>query len=129
MIPTTMSIAAVAVRPPAIVCWGQTWTYTHYVVTQSCSLTVHQLRLTCRNVKVCQSPEQLAALPPGPKAVLATLPSLEAGPAQELFVEWAGDPHSLILFTERPPVRSHPSPAVLILHTTLRHMAPPEDRS
>ncbi|CAK0764272.1 hypothetical protein CVIRNUC_003141 [Coccomyxa viridis] len=58
------------------------------------------------NVKVCQSREQLAALPPGPKAVLATLPSLEAGPAQELFVEWAGDPHSLILFTERPPAGS-----------------------
>ena len=62
---------------------------------------------------MCQSREQLAALPPGPKAVLATLPSLEAGPAQELFVEWAGDPHSLILFTERPPVRSHSSPALL----------------
>ena len=62
---------------------------------------------------MCQSREQLSALPPGPKAVLATLPSLEAGPAQELFVEWAGDPHSLILFTERPAVRSQPIPALL----------------
>ena len=76
---------------------------------------------------MCQSREQLAALPPGPKAVLATLPSLEAGPAQELFVEWAGDPHSLILFTERPPVRSQPCPALLIFHMILRPVAPPED--
>ena len=84
-------------------------------------MTVHQLRLACRNLKVCQSREQLAALPPGPKAVLATLPTLEAGPAQELFVEWAGDPHSLILFTERPPVRLHPSPALLTFLSKCNH--------
>ena len=59
----------------------------------------------CRHVKVCQSREQLAALPPGPKAVLATLPTLEAGASRDLLVDWAGDPHSLILLTERPPVR------------------------
>lgn len=63
-----------------------------------------QMCLLPRHVKICHTREQLAALPPGPKAILATLPSLEAGPAQELLVDWAGDPHSLILFTERPPV-------------------------
>ncbi len=55
-------------------------------------------------MKLCHSREQLAALPPGPKAVLATLPTLEAGASRDLLVDWAGDPHSLILLTERPPV-------------------------
>lgn len=63
------------------------------------------MRFPCRHVKICETREQLAALPPGPKAVLATLPSLEAGIARDLLVDWAGDSHSLILFTERPPVR------------------------
>ena len=107
---TMRNNTAVAARPPSHACWASCQSAL-CVVTRACGVSAHQLRLACRNVKVCQSREQLAALPPGPKAVLATLPSLEAGPAQELFVEWAGDPHSLILFTERPPVRSHPCPA------------------
>jgi len=59
----------------------------------------------CRHVKIIQSREQLAALPPGPKAVLATLPNLEAGASRDLLVDWASDPHSLIILTERPQVR------------------------
>ena len=59
----------------------------------------------CRHVKIIQSREQLAALPPGPKAVLATLPTLEAGASRDLLVDWASDPHSLIILTERPQAR------------------------
>ncbi len=34
----------------------------------------------------------------GPKVVLATLASLEAGLARQLFIEWARDPKNLIIF-------------------------------
>ncbi|GBG69921.1 hypothetical protein CBR_g4749 [Chara braunii] len=39
----------------------------------------------------------------GPQVVLASTASLEAGFARDLFVEWAGDPKNLVLFTERGP--------------------------
>ena len=55
-------------------------------------------------MKLCHTREELARLPQGPKLVLATLPSLQAGMARELFVEWAGDPRNLILFTQQAEV-------------------------
>lgn len=53
-----------------------------------------------RYLKLCHTREELGRLPQGPKLVLATLPSLQAGMARELFVEWAADPRNLILFTQ-----------------------------
>lgn len=38
---------------------------------------------------------------PGPKVVLASMASLEAGSSHDLFVEWAADPKNLVMFTER----------------------------
>ncbi|XP_009605983.1 cleavage and polyadenylation specificity factor subunit 2 [Nicotiana tabacum] len=38
---------------------------------------------------------------PGPKVVMASMASLEAGYAHDIFVEWAADPKNLVLFTER----------------------------
>ena len=57
-------------------------------------------------MKLCRSREELAHLPNTPKLVLATLPSLEAGPARDLFADWASDPRNLILFTQRAEVSS-----------------------
>ncbi len=65
-------------------------------------------------MKLCHAREELARLPQGPKVVLATLPSLQAGMARDLFVEWAADPRNLILFTQQAEVckvitsRNHP---------------------
>ncbi|KAM3319995.1 cleavage and polyadenylation specificity factor subunit 2 isoform X1 [Capsicum chacoense] len=38
---------------------------------------------------------------PGPKVVMASMASLEAGFSHDLFVEWAADPKNLVMFTER----------------------------
>ncbi|KAJ8554425.1 hypothetical protein K7X08_025103 [Anisodus acutangulus] len=38
---------------------------------------------------------------PGPKVVMASMASLEAGFPHDLFVEWAADPKNLVMFTER----------------------------
>ncbi|KAL0041377.1 hypothetical protein WJX79_001220 [Trebouxia sp. C0005] len=54
-----------------------------------------------RYVKLCHTREELGRLPQGPKLVLATLPSLQAGMARDLFLEWAADPKNLILFTQQ----------------------------
>ncbi len=59
----------------------------------------------CRYLKLCHTREELGRLPQGPKLVLATLPSLQAGMARDLFVEWAADPRNLILFTQAAEVR------------------------
>ncbi|VFQ80590.1 unnamed protein product [Cuscuta campestris] len=40
-------------------------------------------------------------LPEGPKVVLASMASLEAGFSHDIFVEWATDKSNLVLFTER----------------------------
>ena len=40
----------------------------------------------------------------GPKVVLASLPSLSAGPARELLAQWAGDPHSAVVMPGTPQV-------------------------
>ncbi|KAJ1658834.1 hypothetical protein IWQ61_001983 [Dispira simplex] len=42
----------------------------------------------------------------GPKVVLASLSSLETGFARDLLVEWAEDPHNLILLPQRGPPSS-----------------------
>jgi Cft2 family RNA processing exonuclease len=62
-----------------------------------------------KHVVVCSSTAQLKKMkfPKGvPKLVLATLPSLEAGPARELFAQWAGDERNTILFPTEPEVGS-----------------------
>ena len=58
-----------------------------------------------RYMKLCHTREELARLPQGPKLVLATLPSLQAGCARDLFLEWAPDPKNLILCTQQAEVR------------------------
>lgn len=57
-----------------------------------------------RYMKLCHTREELARLPQGPKLVLATLPSLHAGCARDLFLEWAPDPKNLVLFTQQAEV-------------------------
>ena len=57
-----------------------------------------------RYMKLCHTREELARLPQGPKLVLATLPSLQAGMARQLLVEWAAEPRNLILFTQQAEV-------------------------
>ncbi|GIL70342.1 hypothetical protein Vretifemale_981 [Volvox reticuliferus] len=53
-----------------------------------------------RKLSVITRLEELGAFP-GPKVVLATMPSLEGGPARELLVQWAALPRNTIIFTER----------------------------
>lgn len=60
-------------------------------------------------MKLCHTREELARLPQGPKLVLATLPSLQAGMARDLFMEWAPHPKNLILFTQQAEVLLHPT--------------------
>lgn len=54
-----------------------------------------------RYLKLCHSIDDFRALPPGPKVVLASFGSLDAGASRHLFVEWAPDPRNLIVFTGR----------------------------
>eukprot|EP00850_Spirogloea_muscicola_P008938 SM000049S16709 [mRNA] locus=s49:243078:248533:+ [translate_table: standard] len=51
-------------------------------------------------LKLCHTREELEVLGAGPKVVLASLASLEAGYSRQLFVEWASHPANLVLFTE-----------------------------
>ena len=48
---------------------------------------------------LCHSIDELKDLPPGPKVVLASFGSLEAGPARHLFAEWAEDKSNLVILT------------------------------
>ena len=54
-----------------------------------------------RYLTLCHSLDEFSALRPGPKVVLASFGSLEAGPARHLFVRWASDPRNLIVLTDR----------------------------
>ena len=54
-----------------------------------------------RYLTLCHSFDEFNALRPGPKVVLASFGSLEAGPARHLFVSWASDPRNLIILTDR----------------------------
>lgn len=52
----------------------------------------------CRHVQVCHSREKLWALPPGPKVVMASVPTLAAGMSLQLLVDWGPNPNNLIIF-------------------------------
>ena len=54
-----------------------------------------------RYLTLCHSVEELNALRPGPKVVLASFGSLECGYARLLFTKWAEDPKNLIVLTDR----------------------------
>ena len=72
--------------------------------------------VACRSMKVCHSREELWALPPGPKVVLASVLSLAAGAALQLLVDWGPNPNNLILFPAQAPVS--PSSSRLVAKRT-----------
>ncbi|XP_059304797.1 cleavage and polyadenylation specificity factor subunit 2 [Lycium ferocissimum] len=53
-----------------------------------------------RKIKLVTNKSDLEEAP-GPKVVMASMASLEAGFSHDLFVEWAADPKNLVMFTER----------------------------
>ncbi|GJP32374.1 hypothetical protein CLOM_g16969 [Closterium sp. NIES-68] len=53
-------------------------------------------------IRLCHSVEEVEETP-GPKVVLASLASMEAGFARALFVRWAPDLRNTLLFTSRAP--------------------------
>ncbi|KAF5748319.1 cleavage and polyadenylation specificity factor subunit 2 isoform X1 [Tripterygium wilfordii] len=54
-----------------------------------------------KHVRLLINKSELDNAPVGPKVVLASMASLEAGSSHDIFVEWAADPRNLVLFTER----------------------------
>ncbi|GAB2294030.1 hypothetical protein Dimus_028246 [Dionaea muscipula] len=54
-----------------------------------------------KHVTLLISKDELQKVPDGPKVVLASMASLEAGFSHDIFFEWATDSKNLILFTER----------------------------
>ncbi|XP_021765106.1 cleavage and polyadenylation specificity factor subunit 2-like [Chenopodium quinoa] len=54
-----------------------------------------------RHVSLLINKSELEKVPEGPKIVLASMASLEAGFSHDIFAEWATDPKNLVLFTER----------------------------
>uniref|UniRef100_A0A5B7BRU1 Cleavage and polyadenylation specificity factor subunit 2 n=1 Tax=Davidia involucrata TaxID=16924 RepID=A0A5B7BRU1_DAVIN len=54
-----------------------------------------------RHVTLLINESELEKVPDGPKIVLASMASLEAGFSHDIFVEWAADVKNLVLFTER----------------------------
>ncbi|KAL5170313.1 Cleavage and polyadenylation specificity factor subunit 2 [Glycine soja] len=56
---------------------------------------------TCWYVTLLINKTELDNAPDGPKVVLASMASLEAGFSHDIFVEWANDVKNLVLFTER----------------------------
>ncbi|KAI4311930.1 hypothetical protein MLD38_036794 [Melastoma candidum] len=54
-----------------------------------------------KHVTIVIDKNGLDNLPPGPKVILASMASLEAGFSHDIFAEWATDPRNLVLFTER----------------------------
>ncbi|XP_050206694.1 cleavage and polyadenylation specificity factor subunit 2 [Mercurialis annua] len=54
-----------------------------------------------KHVTLLINKSELDNVPPGPKVVLASMASLEAGFSHDIFVEWAADVKNLVLFTER----------------------------
>lgn len=54
-----------------------------------------------RHVTLLINKSDLDNVPEGPKVVLASMASLEAGFSHDIFVEWAADSRNLVLFTER----------------------------
>lgn len=56
---------------------------------------------TLKNVTLLINKDELEKVPDGPKVVLASMASLEAGFSHDIFVEWATDAKNLVFFTER----------------------------
>ncbi|CAO2821178.1 unnamed protein product [Amaranthus hypochondriacus] len=54
-----------------------------------------------RHVTLLINKTELEKVPEGPKIVLASMASLEAGFSHDIFAEWATDHKNLVLFTER----------------------------
>ncbi|GAV60143.1 Lactamase_B domain-containing protein/RMMBL domain-containing protein/Beta-Casp domain-containing protein/CPSF100_C domain-containing protein [Cephalotus follicularis] len=54
-----------------------------------------------KHVRLIVNKSELDNAPVGPKVVLASMASLEAGFSHDIFVEWATDVKNLVLFTER----------------------------
>ncbi|KAK3017614.1 hypothetical protein RJ639_004848 [Escallonia herrerae] len=54
-----------------------------------------------KHVTLLINKSELDNVPDGPKIVLASMASLEAGFSHDIFVEWAADAKNLVLFTER----------------------------
>ncbi|XP_021692757.1 cleavage and polyadenylation specificity factor subunit 2 isoform X2 [Hevea brasiliensis] len=54
-----------------------------------------------KHVTLLVNKSELDNAPNGPKVVLASMASLEAGFSHDIFVEWAADAKSQVLFTER----------------------------
>nr|XP_043631723.1 cleavage and polyadenylation specificity factor subunit 2 [Erigeron canadensis] len=54
-----------------------------------------------KHVTLLINKSELEKVPEGPKVVLASMASLEAGFSHDIFVEWAPDAKNLVLFTER----------------------------
>ncbi|XP_044507077.1 cleavage and polyadenylation specificity factor subunit 2 [Mangifera indica] len=54
-----------------------------------------------KHVTLLINKSELDKAPDGPKVVLASMASLEAGFSHDIFVEWASDAKNLVLFTER----------------------------
>ncbi|CAK7337311.1 unnamed protein product [Dovyalis caffra] len=54
-----------------------------------------------KHVTLLISKNELDNAPTGPKVVLASVASLEAGFSHDIFAEWAADVKNLVLFTER----------------------------
>lgn len=54
-----------------------------------------------KHVTLLLNKSELETVPEGPKIVLASMGSLEAGSSHDIFVEWANDAKNLVLFTER----------------------------
>ena len=55
-----------------------------------------------RYLKALNSLAEMKKLPFGPKVVLATDASMEAGPSRQLFAEWGSDPRNLIVVSKEP---------------------------
>ena len=62
--------------------------------------------LCFRYVRVCHTKDKLWGLPPGPKVVLASVPSLATGMSAQLLVDWGPNPNNLIIFPGQAAVRS-----------------------
>ncbi|KAK2421118.1 cleavage and polyadenylation specificity factor 73-I [Trifolium repens] len=54
-----------------------------------------------KNITLLVNKADLDNAPDGPKVVLASMASLEAGFSHDIFVEWGNDVKNLVLFTER----------------------------
>ncbi|KAJ7969356.1 Cleavage and polyadenylation specificity factor subunit 2 [Quillaja saponaria] len=69
-------------------------------ITKSFELTRENAFLL-KHVTLLVNKTELDKAADGPKVVLASMASLEAGFSHDIFVEWAADPKNRVLFTER----------------------------